>query len=180
MNAPHHVRPDHHELPRGTRTDGLGHDGASLDRRPKQSTAPAGLFAPAPEINPTKAVKAPKRRQKTTVAEGRPSRAKDGPRQIAKEAACGTLSGYNRHFRVTKTEPCDECKAAKNDYERARYKPQSTPKPEPECGTTRGYRRHRTKGEPTCAPCKEANATAQRAAWQRRVESGWVRKRGAA
>lgn len=34
------------------------------------------------------------------------------------------------------------------------------------CGTTAGYRRHRTKGEAACTPCREANtaATNQRAA----------------
>jgi hypothetical protein len=177
MTAPHFVRPPHHELPRGNRFDNVGHDAARTPQ-PRPSTAPAGLFAPAPEVVAEKV--APKRRQKTTLADGRPSRAKSGSRQIAKEAACGTHAGYHRHRRVTQTVPCDECKAAKNAYERSRHKPKATPKPAPVCGTTRAYRLHRVNGEPTCEPCREANAKAQRERWQRRIASGWKRKRSAA
>lgn len=154
----HYVRPPHHELPRGTRQDGLGHDGASLNRRPRPSTAPPGLFAPAPEVVVEKA--APKKRVHPTVATGRPSRAKDGPPQ-RKVAEHGTLAGYHRHSRTDHTPPCEPCKAAKNQYERARHLPKA-PKPPVECGSTAGYRRHRYAGEPTCDPCRDANAQAKR------------------
>jgi len=37
-------------------------------------------------------------------------------------------------------------------------KPARRPNPgPPECGTTRGYRAHLRRGEPTCEPCREAN-----------------------
>lgn len=177
MTAPHFVRPDHHNLPTGHRTDGAGHDTTSLNRRPRPSTAPPGLFAPAPEVIVEKAVKAKPKKKVKTVAEGRPSRAKSD-RTVPREAICGTVGGYHRHFRITKTAPCDPCREARNAYARSRSKATpAAPKPAPPCGTTAAYRRHRTNGEPTCEPCREANAAAQRAAWQRRIANGWVRKR---
>lgn len=157
----HYVRPPHHELPKGTRTDGSGHDGSSLNRKPRPSTAPPGLLAPrAPEVIPEKA--APKKRTHPTVATGRPSRAKEGASQ-RKVAAHGTVAGYHRHSRTDHTPPCDACKAAHAEYRRNRSHTKGvTPRPVPECGTPSGYRRHRHVGEPTCQPCREANALKQR------------------
>jgi hypothetical protein len=84
--------------------------------RPDVSTAPDTLRHLAP-VEPPK----PTRRTKT-VAEGRPSRAK-ADRKPRKAAECGTQSGYNRHFRVTHTKPCQPCKdahAERNRQKKAR------------------------------------------------------------
>lgn len=38
----------------------------------------------------------------------------------------------------------------------------TTPKPDVECGTHRGYRRHHRRGEKACEPCKAAHTAADR------------------
>lgn len=141
----HYVRPDHYPLPRGTRTDGLGHDGSSLARKPKQSTAPAGLFAPAPEVIVAKAVKA-----KSTAGLTQSSNS-------ARQKPCGTEPAAKRHVR--NGEPlCAECQAGRDARRRTPARPRRFTTPGERCGSVRGYEDHLTRGETTCQPCKDAMA----------------------
>lgn len=148
--TPHFVRPPHHELPAGTRHDGAGHDGMSLNRRPRKSTAPPGLFAPAPEVVVEKTVKAPKRRQKTTIASGRPSRAK-GTKKVAE---CGTDSGFKKHWREG-TERCQPCKDAHRDaarkYDALRRGRRVYVREH--CGSAAGIAEHLRRRERRCDVC---------------------------
>lgn len=139
----HYVRPPHHELPRGTRTDGLGHDGTSLARPPRKSTAPPGLFAPAPEVVVAKRVKAP-------VKDGSGS-------NEARRRPCGTEAAAKRHVRSG--EPlCDVCQAGRDARRKTPYRPKRTTTPGQRCGTKQGYEDHLAHGETTCQPCKDAMA----------------------
>ena len=80
-----------------------------------------------------------------------------------KKAACGTMGGYNRHR--THDEPiCEECLAAKREYERKRraeYRESAGPKKVAQCGTPSGYSAHYYRGEKPCADCKMAMAEYQ-------------------
>jgi hypothetical protein len=161
VNAPHYIRPDHHELPRGHRTDGAGHDATSLNRRPRQSTAPAGLWAPAPEVVAEKAVK-PK--------QPRPSRAKPPTERKQRSLpAHGTLSGYSRHKRL-KEDVCEPCAEANRVHKREYNKRWNATKPKrvrktyvrPDCGTQAGYDSHRAHKERACDACRAAHNEHQR------------------
>jgi hypothetical protein len=156
--TPHHVRPDHHPLPTGSRTDGVGH--VPFTPRPKPSTAPPGLWAPAPEVVTEKAVKV--RKPSPTTASGRPSRAKPPHERKVKVATCGTDSGYKKHLR-DKTPTCTPCREAHNvtvrAYDRNRVRKQYV---RADCGTETGYSGHRTRKERICAPCREAHNVKQR------------------
>lgn len=168
MTTPHHVRPPHHELPRGHRYDGVGHD-ATHTPRPRLSTAPPGLFAPAPEVVAEKVVKPPKPKR-IKPASQRP------PRPIA---ACGTVSGYSRHRRL-KEEVCEPCRLAnrehKREYNRKHAKSQPTRVRKQyvrgECGSESGYSAHRTHKERICDACREAHNGKQRD--RRRVRAAAV------
>ncbi|WP_405695206.1 WhiB family transcriptional regulator [Streptomyces coelicoflavus] len=72
-------------------------------------------------------------------------------------AKCGTVSGYQKHLRL-KTEPCPECREAKNEANRK----QKRRRQPIQCGTRPGYRRHRDRGEEACEPCRIANTQADR------------------
>lgn len=171
MTVPHHVRPNHHELPHGSRFDGAGHDGESLNRPPRLSTAPAGLWAPAPEVVPEKAVKPVKRRSpRPSTESGRPSRAK--PKGLHKTRRkfvgnrCGERLGYDDHL-LRGEETCQRCRDAMAADARRRYadnkaKPREPAQPHPQCGTTAGRATHRRNGEECCDPCRLARNTADR------------------
>lgn len=155
--TPHHIRSGGRELPKGTRTDGVGHDGASLNRRPKASTAPAGLFAPAPEV--VVKPKPPK------VRKPRPSRAKNpADYKPRKAAVCGTDSGYKKHHREG-TETCEPCRRA-HAVVQQKYNAQRPKRKQyvrPNCGTREGYDSHRSHKERACDPCRLAHNAHQRA-----------------
>src|SRR5690606_24888144 len=70
---------------------------------------------------------------------------------------CGTDAGYSRHLRQGE-QPCAECRQARTDYERERYRRKTGAKPwrPARCGTRSGYMRHLNMDEPPCAACKEA------------------------
>jgi hypothetical protein len=157
MSRPHYVRPDHHELPFGNRQDGQHEPRLP---KPRQSTAPAGLFAPAPEVVAEKAVR-PKRRQSPDYV--RPSRA-TGVRKVAE---CGTDAGYHRHLKVTKTSPCEACREAHKVKGRERSGAKPLPVLAP-CGTEKAYRRHLRRRETPDEQCVAAHRVAQREADARR------------
>lgn len=81
-------------------------------------------------------------------------------------AACGTVSGYQRHKRL-KEKTCEECRLAYN-AQRQEYKakrralrpPAFVPQP---CGTRGAYVRHYKRGEKPCQECKDAYNAIKRA-----------------
>lgn len=149
MTAPHFVRPDHHPLPTGTRHDALGHDGTSTARRPRQSTAPAGLWAPAPEVIREKAVK--------------PKKQPSG--NAARLAPCGSETAAKRHKRNGEVDAdgqitcrvCIDGRKARRTTNR-KLKPVKPIAPGSRCGSRLGYDDHIKFGEKTCAECKKAMA----------------------
>lgn len=66
-------------------------------------------------------------------------------------------SGARTHYRNKQT-PCPPCQTSQNHYQREHrrgaHKPR-TPKP---CGTNAAAKRHQRHGEPTCFPCRIAEA----------------------
>lgn len=102
-------------------------------------------------------------------------------RQKTKErksiAACGTVSGYNRHNRL-REKPCEECNKAHNEYRLALYhkrKPKRLREPEPPLegfacvkktgryprgrkGKNAGYMAHYLAGEKPCEACAIAHS----------------------
>ena len=140
--TPHYVRPDHHPLPRGHRFDGVGHEPQTPQPRP--STAPPGLYAPAPPINPAKAVKAaPRKRAPKPSATGR------------EPAPCGTDAAYRRHIKNGDPK-CLPCRDAHNRTN-ARYdrhgRANSTHVRE-HCGTEQGLAEHSRRKERMCDKCR--------------------------
>ncbi|MFI9622117.1 WhiB family transcriptional regulator [[Kitasatospora] papulosa] len=83
--------------------------------------------------------------------------ARDRARRTKTADGCGTTKAYYQHLMAG--EPVDEaCQAASDAYEQ-----QLTPAPEPAaCGTRGGYQKHRRNDETACAPCRQANADADR------------------
>lgn len=159
--TPHFVRPDHHPLPTGSRDDGIGHD-ATITRPPKKSTAPPGLWAPAPEVVVEKA----KPKTKAPAVIKPRSRVKpDKERKIARVATCGTRSGYDRHQRNGE-KACDPCRlavnAAKREYEQRRKGRPPVVRERPPCGTWQGRKAHRWRKEEPCEPCVMADRAYQR------------------
>lgn len=73
-------------------------------------------------------------------------------------AKCGTDSGYYRHRRTLKEEPCDACKAA----HAAAIRPVGAKRWSPaKCGTDSGYFRHlRTLKNEPCDACRAAHLKA--------------------
>jgi len=111
-------------------------------------------------------------------------RVKASPATPRKVAECGTNGAYQRHRRNGET-PCEPCVEARRVYnrekkrierEKAGVKPrQILPR---EHGTLRGYRQHKSLGEPKCDPCKEAHNADERArrakraaAWEAEVSN---------
>src|SRR4051812_33511297 len=85
-------------------------------------------------------------------------------------ARCGTVAGYNRHWRAGE-ERCQPCKDAMAAVQRMRKAGQDvprellggTPRPIAPCGTRYGAARHRKRGEPLDEACRAAeNAEARR------------------
>jgi len=153
--TPHYVRPPHSPLPQGHRYDGVGHDGIRT-QAPAPSTAPPGLWKPAPEV-----VAKPKPASRTP----RPSRAKPAsehkPRTPAEH---GTDSGYKRHNRAG-TEACGPCREAHRIVARryAANRPRVRRQPErADCGTEAGYDAHRARKERICDPCRLEHNAKQR------------------
>lgn len=92
-------------------------------------------------------------------------------------AACGTVSGYNRHNRLGE-KPCEECNKAHNEYRLALYhkrKPKRLREPEPPLegfacvkktgryprgrkGKNAGYMAHYLAGEKPCEACAIAHS----------------------
>lgn len=71
-------------------------------------------------------------------------------------ARCGTISGYNRHLRVTYTRPCLACCDAHAAYQRVWVAGEVRPREIAPCGTVAAWRRHIRGGERPCAACREA------------------------
>jgi hypothetical protein len=73
-------------------------------------------------------------------------------------AACGTLSGYQRHCRDGENA-CDACRQANVDYKAAQnQRPITAPnklKPITH-GTMKGYKQHRYRREQACEACLKA------------------------
>lgn len=153
MTAPHFVRPVHHELPRGSRWDGAGHDGASLNRQPRKSTAPAGLFAPAPEVI----------REKQTQPRNTEGLSQSG--NLARQRPCGTETAAKRHKRNGEVDDkgqitCQVCIDGRAQR-RQDNRPANSARPATpgaRCGTKQGYDDHLKRGEEKCQPCKTAMA----------------------
>jgi hypothetical protein len=141
MSRPHYVRPDHHPLPFGNRQDGQHEPRLP---KPRQSTAPAGLFAPAPEVIAAKAVK-PKRSPSP-----RPSRATGESANLEH----GTDYLYGK-CRQRPEGACAECKEA-HRLQTARYprKRSTTVFVHEGCGTPVGIEKHRARREKQCDACR--------------------------
>lgn len=74
---------------------------------------------------------------------------------------CPSIQAFWRH-KDNGEEPCEGCREARREYDRAR-RPAPTRFLGPgECGTVRGYRWHRKQNEKPCQACKDAIAGAQR------------------
>lgn len=140
---------------------------AEHGRRPEGMTTPPGLrdLPPLP-VAPVRARKKPPAPKPARQRKPGPAvTAAPRERKRAAVAVCGTTGGYARHKRLG--EPvCDSCRDAKNAYWRdhgaARRADQgktiSSRREVAECGTRSGYMRHLRLKEPTCAPCRAANA----------------------
>ncbi|MFF9639420.1 WhiB family transcriptional regulator [Streptomyces bacillaris] len=77
--------------------------------------------------------------------------------RVKQRMGCGTTKAYYRHLMAGEDiDPA--CQAASDAYEQQLTLP---PGP-PECGTRGGYQRHQRLGETACAPCRQANADADR------------------
>lgn len=81
------------------------------------------------------------------------------------EASCGTYYGYTLHYRKG-TQPCVDCRDARNAYRRRVYAPKP-PRPivfpvggacRERVGTNQGYGRHRSHKDPPCLECKAAHS----------------------
>lgn len=154
------LAPAHNPLPRGHRLDGIGHEGTLHERPVRGSTAPPGLWAPAPEVVKAKAVKAKKPKAKRVRAVRPRSTA---PR--ANKAECGTDSGYKKHTRE-KTPVCDPCRLAHNERNRRYSAADGRSRKQyvrAECGTQQGYDGHRSRKERVCDECRLAHNGHQRA-----------------
>lgn len=78
--------------------------------------------------------------------------------KVAKQAACGTVTGYRRHNRLREL-PCDPCRTANAESARRQYNAAGgklPPTPTGRCGTYPGYQRHWARGEFACEPCMDA------------------------
>lgn len=79
---------------------------------------------------------------------------------------CGTQGGYSRH-RWRGEEPCDPCRLAWRDYQRAwreatgrrSYEKPQAPHDLAPCGTYAAAQRHKVHGEPVCDDCAAAVRT---------------------
>jgi len=93
---------------------------------------------------------------------------------------CGQYRGYHQHQKFGQ-EPCRACKDAKAVKSKAEYAARkikrlgaaaavtradrpTRPAGRPSCGTGAGYAAHIYRGEPSCAPCRAAEATRKRKA----------------
>ena len=78
---------------------------------------------------------------------------------------CGTYAAYRRHTERGE-EPCEACREAKLEYNRAYRKKRKQAGWEPRklfpCGTHAAYQRHLRRGEEPCGPCWEANKSFDR------------------
>jgi len=75
--------------------------------------------------------------------------------QLVRVSKCGTQAGYVGHQKNGE-EPCDPCRAAKTEYDRARWR-KSHPVPRiAKCGTPSGANRHRRLNEEVCSDCRAA------------------------
>ena len=85
-------------------------------------------------------------------------------------AKCATASGYARHRKVLKDEPCQPCKDAAAEYQRNynREKRGAKPRTFQPCGTNAAYQRHLKLGEIPCDPCTEARREQQREQYAKR------------
>lgn len=161
------LAPAHNPLPRGARFDQVGHGDILHNRPRKQSTAPAGLFAPAPE-----AVKV------------RPKPPRNTRPPVREPAKCGTDSGYRRHHRFN-TEVCEPCRQAHKDRTRIDNGNRSARKSRAKstgprsaaarqqrgnrCGTRPGYDDHIKLRTPSCGPCRAALAAYRRDVYARQA-----------
>ena len=104
------------------------------------------------------AYKAHLRRHETPCEECKAGRAaRDRARRTKTADGCGTTTAYYQHLMAG--EPVDEaCQAASDAYEQELTPPQGPP----ECGTRGGYEKHGRDGTEVCAPCRQANADADR------------------
>lgn len=142
---------------------------ADHGRRPEGMTTPPGLATLSPLPAP-----APRTKKKPAAKASTPARTRKPrpyvpvPTEKRKRAAiaeCGTTGGYARHVRL-KEPVCTPCREAKNAYwhdRDAQHRQERGLSPRPrkkvaECGTRSGYMRHLRLKEPTCAPCRAANA----------------------
>lgn len=164
----------------------LGSPGSGADEPPARRatgeppargvTTPPGLrVLPPPATTPPKTPKPPTARPPVArpakgaaaAIEGQLSTRPTEKTSRRKVAACGTPSGYARHYRL-KEPACTACKAAIAAVSRARAaKRRGDRPPAPraqlaECGTRSGYERHRRLGEEPCQGCREANAARTR------------------
>lgn len=120
---------------------------ADHGRRPANMTTPVGLAT----LTPISEQPVPKPRK---VRERKPPK----PPKVAK---CGTYSGYSKHRRM-KTEPCNECILAAQQYRRdymSRYRTDGREPPRKRrsvCGTTGGWSRHKRLKEKACRACLDA------------------------
>jgi hypothetical protein len=167
----HWVRPAHHPLPSGHRLDNIGHD-ATRSPQPRPSTAPAGLFAPAPEVVREKVAKPRAKRV-------RPPRTPAAPRQATLKP-CGTVAAYRRHL-AHNEKPCAACKSARaeNDCGRDRGYRTNTVKTREQCGTDLGPAEHARRKERLCVQCRSSRTTAPKAPTTTTAQCGTVAGRPA-
>jgi hypothetical protein len=81
------------------------------------------------------------------------------PAQPTVDPRCGTRNGYRAHHRRGEL-PCEKCRDAHREYERARYQP--APRQRAVCGTETAYKRHRSHGEDVCEACRIAHNAYER------------------
>lgn len=77
--------------------------------------------------------------------------------RVKQRLGCGTTKAYYQHL-LAGEDIDPACQAASDAYEQQL----TVPPPPPECGTRGGYERHQRQGETACAPCRAANADADR------------------
>lgn len=79
----------------------------------------------------------------------------------------GTYAAFQRHMYHAE-DPCQPCRDASSEYQRARRGSDGQHRRVAECGTESGYNRHRRNGETVCDPCQEAVRVSRRNTWRRR------------